>query len=193
MTRLRFGRALLLVPVIGGVLVLAVWSYLDGFHHRRGLGAFADMMRVVQHPRCLNCHQSHQPRVRDKGKTHWPRLKIGDLGLGLGGHRCAICHRATNNDLTGIPGARGWRKPPYLMSWNGLAPGDICANLKDEHTNGGRDLAAILAHVAHDRLIKWAWAPGKPRAPAPSSHSSFVENTRTWIEAGAPCPAPPTN
>jgi hypothetical protein len=34
---------------------------------------------------------------------------------------------------------------------------------------GGRDMAALVQHMAEDALVGWAWAPGAGRTPAPGS------------------------
>jgi hypothetical protein len=52
-----------------------------------------------------------------------------------------------------------------------------------------QDLAAMLEHVTHDKLVLWGWDPGVGRAPVPVPHAEFVERFRTWVAAGAPCPA----
>ena len=180
---LRMSRAVL----VAGALTLCA-PLVHAADKDRGLRAFAAMMKVMAHPRCLNCHQDTHPRVRTGRRIHLPRLKIGDDGFGVGGNRCSICHSDENNLLTRIPGAAGWRMPPYTMSWNGLQPGDICENIKDKEMNGGRDLAGLIDHLEHDTLVIWAWSPGTPRQPAPTSHREFVDLTRAWVASGAPCP-----
>ncbi len=183
-----------LILLVGPLLLAAMaWLFLNvtsSARQARGLEAFKDVLAVIQHPRCLNCHQSHMPRIRENGRPHVPRVRAGNLGVGLGGHRCSICHRDTNNAITKIPGAAGWRKPPYSMSWNGLEASDICENLKDKQMNGGRDLAGLLHHLENDTLVTWAWSPGEALQSAPSSHQRFVARAQVWIDAGAPCPAP---
>jgi hypothetical protein len=42
------------------------------------------------------------------------------------------------------------------------------------HVASGKDLAAyILKHVVTDSLVKWAWAPGPGRTPAPGTNAEF--------------------
>ena len=52
--------------------------------------------------------------------------------------------------------------------------------------NGGKDFAALLEHVSHDKLVLWGWAPGVGRAPVSVPHKEFVAAFKTWLDAGAP-------
>lgn len=180
--------SIVMITILTVLLAFFLQSYSSAADKHQGLRAFADMMQVLAHPRCMNCHQDRRPRIRDGRRVHIPRLNAGNNGFGVGGHRCSICHRDDNTTLTRIPGVPGWRMPPYSMSWNGLEPGDICSNIKDKNMNGGRDLADVLHHLEHDLLVVWAWAPGKARQPAPFSHQEFIARTKDWISHGAPCP-----
>ena len=47
----------------------------------------------------------------------------------------------------------------------------------------------MLEHVAHDELVGWGWEPGVGRAPVPIPRAQVAAALRTWMEAGAPCPA----
>jgi hypothetical protein len=47
----------------------------------------------------------------------------------------------------------------------------------------------MLEHNAKDELVAWGWDPGVGRAPVPIPRAQFVESFRTWMDAGAPCPA----
>jgi hypothetical protein len=55
------------------------------------------------------------------------------------------------------------------------------------------DGAALLKHHTEEQLVLWAWNPGRRpdgslRSLPPISHQEFVTATRTWVEAGTPCP-----
>jgi hypothetical protein len=75
------------------------------------------------------------------------------------------------------------------MTWEGKSLGQICTQLKDPQRNGGRDIAAILKHVVTDSLVKWAWAPGPGRTPAPGTNAEFGALLEAWAASGAHCPA----
>jgi hypothetical protein len=88
------------------------------------------------------------------------------------------------------PGAPNWHLPPpkQKMVFKDLSAADLCEQLKDPTKTGGRDLAALLEHVSHDKLVLWGWDPGVGRAPVDVPHPDFVKAFKTWIDAGAPCP-----
>ena len=55
------------------------------------------------------------------------------------------------------------------MGWQGRSLAQICEQIKDRARNGGRDMAALVQHMAEDSLVGWAWSPGAGRAPAPGT------------------------
>ena len=185
-----FAGAIVATMLIMAFSMLTLMSAEQVEPKPRGLLAFAEMVAVMQHPRCMNCHRVSVPRIRDNARRHVPRVRSGNDGRGEGGVRCAICHKDTNNDRTRIPGAPDWRMPPYSMSWDGLHPADICDNLKDKAMNGGRDLRALQRHLKDDKLVQWAWRPGRGRSTPPVSRRQFFASFATWSDNGAPCPAP---
>jgi hypothetical protein len=74
------------------------------------------------------------------------------------------------------------------MAWLGRTPSQICAQLKDSAQNGGRTLAQIKDHVAHDALVGWGWSPGAGRAPVPGTQAAFGDLVQAWSDSGAECP-----
>jgi hypothetical protein len=53
-----------------------------------------------------------------------------------------------------------------------------------------------LKHHEREPLVLWAFEPGhrrdgSARSLPPLTHAEFVAVTRTWIEAGMPCPQNP--
>ena len=46
------------------------------------------------------------------------------------------------------------------MGWQGRSLPQICEQIKDRARNGGRDMAALVQHMAEDSLVGWAWSPG---------------------------------
>ena len=88
------------------------------------------------------------------------------------------------------PGAPAWRlpSPERKMIFIGLSKAELCATIKDPKRNGNRNMAALLEHVSHDKLVLWGWSPGVGRAPVSIPHDAFVASFKTWIEGGGPCP-----
>jgi hypothetical protein len=157
------------------------------------LAAFDTVQTVLQHSRCQNCHiPGDAPLVFDAGVAHPQNVKRGSNGLGAPGLPCSACHGTRNPPASyGAnmpPGAPGWRLPAgQKMVFIGLSKADLCATIKDPKHNGGRDLAAMLEHVSHDKLVLWGWDPGVGRAPVSVPHDQFVAAFKTWIAGGAPC------
>src|SRR6266849_6522392 len=134
----------------------------------RSIALFLEAGKVLQHPRCVNCHPAtERPRQTDSGRLHLPLVVRGTDGHGAPGMRCSSCHHASNFDPTGVPGNEHWGLAPESMTWEGRSLGQICEQLKDPVRSGNRDIAAILNHVVTDSLVIWAWSPGRGRTPAP--------------------------
>jgi hypothetical protein len=158
------------------------------------LAAFDTVQAVLQHPRCQNCHiPGDAPLQFDAGTVHTQNVRRGPSGAGAPGLPCSTCHAATNPPASygphTPPGAPSWHLPPpeRKMVFIGLSKADLCATVKDPRRNGGKDLAALLEHVSHDKLVLWGWDPGVGRAPVAVGHAAFVASFKTWIAAGAPC------
>jgi len=157
----------------------------------RAIALFTEAGKVLKHPRCLNCHTgTDQPRQTDAMRPHEPLVVRGESGQGAPGMICGTCHHPDNYDPARVPGTDAWQLAPASMGWEGRSLGQICAQLKDRTRNGGRDLGAVLSHVAADNLILWAWSPGVGRTPAPGTHAAFVALMQAWVGAGAHCPPP---
>jgi hypothetical protein len=165
-------------------------------HRAQAVAAFETVRRVLQHPRCLNCHVAGDaPRQLDLGSVHAQSVVRGPDGTGARGLPCSTCHRDANPPASygtqAPPGAPSWRLPPpgQRMVFEGLSAVELCERLKDPRTNGGKDLAALVDHVRHDPLVRWGWAPGNGRAPVPVPHAELVAAFERWADAEAPCPA----
>jgi hypothetical protein len=156
----------------------------------RSRALFLEASRVLLHPRCANCHPSDDtPRQRDLGELHDPPVTRGDDGHGVPAMRCGTCHQDANVELARVPGAPDWHLAPKSMAWIGKTPAAICAQVKDPSRNGGRTLAKVVDHAAHDSIVAWGWAPGHGRTPAPGSQERFGALVAAWVESGAACPS----
>lgn len=200
-------------PVRFGALVIAVASLLaiaaapsrdpqalrsaGDFAHmanpaRRSLALFAEMTKVIQSPRCLNCHPvTRQPTQGDDMHPHSPPISLTGMSLAM---NCRTCHHDHNTDvfagrIQSIPGDPHWMLAPASMAWIGKSPGEICRQLKDPARNGDRTLDKLQEHMAKDGLVGWAWHPGRGRTPAPGTQEQFGELVAAWIASGAACPA----
>ena len=155
----------------------------------RSRALFTEASRVLLHARCVNCHPSDDsPRQREALEMHIPPVLRGEDDRGIPGLRCNSCHQDRNLELARVPGVEDWHLAPKVMAWVGRTPPAICAQIKDPARNGGRTLAEIVEHSAHDKLVAWGWSPGSGRAPAPGSQERFGALMAAWVETGAACP-----
>lgn len=155
----------------------------------RSIALFEEAGKVLQHPRCVNCHPvGDRPRQTDNMHPHQPLVVRGKDGHGAPGLACATCHGQANFDPARVPGDPHWHLAPASMAWEGKSLTQICVQLKDPKRNGNRDIAAILKHVSTDSLVKWGWNPGPGRTPAPGTNAEFVALLTAWADTGAHCP-----
>ena len=156
----------------------------------RSRALFLEASRVLQHPRCLNCHPDGDiPRQGMDMALHDPPVVRGPDDHGVVGMTCTSCHQDHNLAHARVPGAPKWALAPIEMAWVGKSAAHICEQLKDRRRNGDKSLAEIVAHNAHDELVAWGWAPGHGREPAPGTQSQLGDLVAAWVETGAECPA----
>lgn len=161
-----------------------------GDRAQRSRAIFAEIGKVLTHPRCMNCHPvGDQPLQGADQRNHFPPARRAGPG-----DSCAACHTDRNVTLhvtasfQSIPGHPRWALAPLSMAWEGKSLGDICRQIKDEDRNGGRDLALLQEHIAKDDLVAWGWNPGAGREPAPGSQDLAGRLVQAWIDSGAECP-----
>ena len=165
------------------------WTQAAGTEEAAGLAAWDKIAAVLQHPRCLNCHQLTTPLQGDKRRVHIPPVVRGADNMGAGTMRCHNCHNDSgNNQLSGVPGALHWQLAPVSMLWEGLSTGDLCRMLKDPARNGNRTPEALVEHMETEHLVLWGWNPGGRRDPVPLPHKDFVEQMKIWAAGGTVCP-----
>ena len=155
----------------------------------RARALFVEAGRVLQHPRCLNCHPvGERPTQGDDRHPHSPLVVRGSDDKGAVGMRCTTCHQNANYEQSRVPGHPLWHVAPKSMAWQTKSLGQICEQIKDPRRNGGKTLAAIQEHMAHDSLVGWAWMPGGNREPAPGTQAQLGALIAAWIQSGAACP-----
>jgi hypothetical protein len=155
----------------------------------RSRALFAEINRVLSHPRCANCHpDGDSPLQAMDSHLHDPPVLRGPEDRGVVGMKCTGCHQEHNLELARVPGAPGWHLAPIEMAWVGKSPHHICEQIKDPKRNGGKTLQQIHHHLAHDELVAWGWHPGHGREPAPGTQAELGVLTEAWIASGAHCP-----
>ncbi|WP_242127038.1 Isoquinoline 1-oxidoreductase subunit [Sphingobium sp. Sx8-8] len=162
---------------------------------KRSAALFAEAGKVIQSPRCLNCHPAARiPTQGDEMRQHVPLMVATDGNHGPRGLPCATCHGADNAPtfaagIASVPGNAHWQLAPVEMAWQGLNLPGICAQLKDPRRNGSRSLDQIVTHMKTDHLVGWAWNPGAGRTSAPGTQEGFGALIEAWVKTGAHCPA----
>jgi hypothetical protein len=162
----------------------------------RAIAMFQEAGKVIQHPRCVNCHPAGDSPLQ--GMTmhkHQPPVSRGEGDIGMPGMMCNTCHGPANAEivdqaetLKSIPGNPAWHLAPIEMAWEGKSLGYICEQIKDPARNGGKTMDELVEHMAHDSLVGWGWNPGAGREPVPGSQEVFGELIRRWAADGAACP-----
>jgi hypothetical protein len=155
----------------------------------RSRALFMEASRVLLDRRCVNCHPDGD--TPDQGPAlarHDPPVIRGPENRGVPGNECTTCHQDRNQELARVPGAPNWHLAPIEMAWVGKSASYICHQIQDPKRNGGKSLAQIVDHSAHDPLVAWAWAPGQDREPAPGTQAQFGALIAAWVETGAQCP-----
>jgi hypothetical protein len=181
MARRVTGIAVLMASLIAGAMIAG--AYGQAPH------PFDPIARVLQHPRCVNCHPSgNRPLQGDDHHPHLMKITRGADNRGAPAARCSACHRIENSETSNVPGAPGWALAPPSMAWEGLSARELCTVLKDPKRNGNRSLDDLVEHMDKDRLVQWGWSPGGRRTPVPIPHGEFVALLRMWAASRGPCP-----
>ena len=155
----------------------------------RSAALFAEVGKVLTHPRCVNCHPAgDRPHQGELGRLHQPPVERGIDGHGTAAMRCSICHQNANFDPGRVPGNPAWQLAPREMAWEGKTIGEICVQIKDAARNGGRKPEDLIHHIGEDTLVGWAWAPGYGRAAAPGTQKEAGALVEAWVRTGAVCP-----
>ncbi len=165
-----------------------------------GLAAWEQVYSVLISPRCINCHTAtNYPQQGDDRRRHFANVvRGGPEGKGVPALNCVGCHQEVNADSTGVPGGPNWHLAPLSMRWQDtndrpLSSAAVCRAVTDRSRNENMDGPALLKHHEDAPLVLWAWNPGRRtdgsmRTLPPLTHPQFVAATRTWVDAGTPCP-----
>lgn len=178
----------LTLSIAGGA---AGWTQTRAASDAESVAAWGKIAGVLQHPRCLNCHQLDRPLQGDSRRVHIPAVVRGPDNFGTGTMRCYNCHNDTgNNEMAGVPGAPHWQLAPATMLWEGLSSAELCRMLKNPALSGRPTPDALVEHMDTEKLVLWGWQPGGRREPIPISHKEFVDLVKAWVAGGTACPNP---
>lgn len=169
------------------------FEYIDD-ERLRSQEIFRELGKVLQHPRCVNCHpDGNSPLQGNAGNQHLhhPMVVRGEDTHGVPAMKCGTCHAVENVTVTdqwAMPGHDPWHLAPAEMAWEGKTLAQICEQLKDMDRNGGKTPDDMIKHMAEDGLVGWGWKPGEGRDPVPGSQKLAGDLTRAWYATGAHCP-----
>lgn len=156
---------------------------------------FDQMMAVLMHPRCMNCHPAgDRPKQGEDSHLHQFNVQRGEDGHGVKALQCQTCHQKENNHFSGVPGAPHWHLAPKSMAWEGLSRVEIAQSMLNPENNGGKTIKEIEKHLTEDPLVLWAFEPGVdhdgiPRERPPISKVDFIQAVKVWVANGAVIPA----
>src|SRR5256714_7102839 len=92
----------------------------------RSRALFVEAGRVLQHPRCLNCHPAgERPTQGNDGHPHSPLVVRGPDGKGAIGLRCTTCHQNANYDPSRVPGHPEGHAAPQAVAGQAKTPRPI--------------------------------------------------------------------
>lgn len=204
-------RFAMTLPILG-LLALIIWSptsrpvpvplalvasrnacSLTQAQQRRALDAFDQLLPVVEHPRCMNCHGGVNPYLdRAQGRHLGGRQTDSVTGQPLSNNSCQECHGL-------LP---GWDLPGEAMFFVGKSPTDLCKQFKAFAPGGGAEfvkhieLEPGLPHFikqgfAGDRALNalgevtYEEQMGRPPTPErpPGNHPQFVTLAQNWVDA----------
>ena len=155
----------------------------------RSAALFTEAGKVLTSPRCVNCHPAgDRPLQGASDRLHQPPVFRGLDGSGTASLRCGACHQSANFEPAGVPGHPHWHLAPREMAWQGHSLGEICQQVKDPARNGNRTLEQILAHMAEDSLVGWAWNPGYGREPVPGTQKALGRSSKPGSKQARPAP-----
>jgi hypothetical protein len=177
-------------PPPGAVDVLA-----GGRNHAAAVSAFKQMLPVLKHPRCANCHSSmtfldgEDSYVGDgslDAKGHFARIPgSGEPANHPGGTLDLIPSSPANS--TGITLCRECHDkapPPWSPgpTWTGLSDYELCQQMKSSKNDG----ELLLEHLRTDALILLAFRGQKAMTdagpePPPLGHDQFLRVATAWI------------
>ncbi len=155
---------------------------------RKAVEAFEEMMPVLMHPRCLNCHGGVDPFVEPSEGSHVGG-KMDSRPRRIA--QCQECH-------DGLP---GWDVPVDVMFFVGKSARELCMLFKRTEPDGAR----FVGHIEHEnggiQFVEMAFRGDRAlnegaksiyqietgRAlviePPPGTHRELVAQAQAWADA----------
>ena len=159
---------------------------------RAALDAFDQMLPVISHPRCANCHGGVNPYADPAVGRHLGGNMIDSTGQPIPASGCQDCHSE-------LP---GWDLPGQAMFFVGRTTKELCMQFKQFAPGGG---AEFVEHIQHEpglpQFIKTAFLgtralntlgevtyqdqTGHPPVPEkpPGDLGQLVSRAQAWVHA----------
>ena len=143
------------------------------------IGAFAEMLPVFRHPRCMNCHGG-----MDIASARHPGAdQLEPMANPLDVEQCQTCH-------DGLP---GWRQPHSSVFFTGKSDEELCLQMKKfEHTgdefvehifNDHGDVQFIGAGFVGDRALGEGLQDyGLTIESSPGTQAQLTTKARKWVD-----------
>jgi len=96
--------------VVAGLKPVSAFTDIKA-RDQRAVALFEEAGKVLQSPRCMNCHPAgDRPTQTDRMIPHQPLVVRGEAGMGApGGLACTTCHHEANFDAARVPGNPKWQ------------------------------------------------------------------------------------
>ncbi len=168
-------------------------SSFDGIKNQRArsVALFQEAGKVIQHPRCVNCHPAgDRPTQTDRMRPHQPLVVRGADGHGRAG-----------NGLHDLPSRDEFRcREVAGPSRTGISPRPRWlgrAARSARFARRSRTRSATAARTWRRSFTTWlrirwsvgAGRPGQGRTPAPGTQAEFGALIKAWAASGAHCPS----
>jgi hypothetical protein len=151
----------------------------------QAIGAFAEMLPVFRHPRCMNCHGG----LDIMSEAHPGADQIEPVSNPLDNQQCFACH----DGLLDPHGNPGWRQPGSPLFFVGKDDEELCLQMKDREKTGDQfvehifndhgEIQFIAAGFAGDRalgegLADYSLVVEKP----PGTQADLTAKARRWVD-----------
>jgi len=147
----------------------------------RSIALFQEAGKVLQHPRCVNCHPAgDSPHQTDQRRPHQPLVVRGADGHGAPTLACNTCHGPANFDPAHVPGHPEWHLAPLAMAWEGRSLGQICEPIdvsfnKLQYSHFGKILFRIRKIII-SLIFCYGYTLNRPESCAVSSVLLYMED-----------------
>lgn len=156
---------------------------LSSARKRKAVDAFKQLMPVITHPRCSNCHGGINVFDASAKETHVGGQITSKDGHPITANETKYCDGCHDYDDTEAGKSSPWRLAPFVFA--GRSQAEICTQFQ-LFSRGNAD--EILDHLSIDPLIEAGFEGKRGNStldpePPPMGRAMFVSKARAWLEA----------